>query len=69
MPGEPTTIGKVNTGVTLLYLLMVLCRLSFGWPPGPVLIVLGAATFVTVAVSGIDYVLSWSRRARQEGTG
>jgi hypothetical protein len=29
--------------------------------------VLGAATLVTVVVSGIDYVLRWSRRARRGG--
>lgn len=67
VPGEPTMIGKANTVVTLLYLLMVLCQQAAGWPDDAVLIVLGAATFVTVAISGIDYVLSWSRRARQEG--
>lgn len=68
VPGEPTTIGKANTVVTLMYLLLVLCALSTGWPQEAVLTVLGAATFVTVVVSGMDYVLSWSRRARREGT-
>lgn len=67
VPGEPTMIGKANTVVTLLYVLMVLCQLSTGWPDDSVLIVLGAATFVTVVISGMDYVLSWSRRAREEG--
>ncbi|MDJ0907512.1 MAG: CDP-alcohol phosphatidyltransferase family protein [Woeseiaceae bacterium] len=66
--GEPTMIGKFNTAITLTYVFMVLCRLATGWPPEPVLIVLGAATFVTVAISGIDYVVSWSGRARKEGT-
>ncbi len=69
VPGEPTMIGKANTAVTLTYLLMVLCQLATSWPPDSALIVLGAATFVTAAVSGIDYVLSWSRRARQERVG
>ena len=67
VPGEPTMIGKLNTAVTLLYVLMVLCQLSTGWPDDSVLIVLGAATFVTVVISGLDYVLAWSRRAREEG--
>ncbi len=67
VPGEPTLIGKFNTGVTLGYVFMVLCRLATGWPGEGVLIVLGAATFVTVVISGIDYVLSWAGRARQEG--
>ena len=68
VPGEPTMIGKFNTAVTLGYLFMVLLQLATGWPPDWLLIVLGAATFVTVAISGIDYVVSWSRRARQEST-
>ncbi len=66
VPGEPTMIGKFNTAVTLLFVSSVLCRLASGWPPEQVLIVLGAATFVTAAVSGIDYVVSWSNRARKE---
>ena len=65
--GEPTMIGKFNTAITLLYVFMVLCQLATGWPPTAALIVLGAATFVTVAISGIDYVVSWSSRARKEG--
>ena len=64
--GEPTMVGKFNTAVTLLFVSMVLCQLASGWPPEPVLIVLGAATFVTAAVSGIDYVVSWAGRARKE---
>jgi cardiolipin synthase len=66
VPGEPTMIGKFNTAVTLLFVSSVLCRLASGWPSGEVIIVLGAATFVTAAVSGIDYVVSWSNRARKE---
>ncbi len=65
LEGEPTTIGKFNTVVTLVYVFMVLCQLATAWPAEPVIIVLGAATFVTVAISGIDYVVSWSRRAKE----
>jgi cardiolipin synthase len=65
--GEPTGISKLNTTVQLLFLVFVLSRAAFGWPGEIAVTVLGAATFVTVFVSGIDYVLRWSGRARERG--
>ena len=38
-------------------------------PGEPTLTILGAATFVTVVISGVDYVLLWSRRARRRRAG
>lgn len=64
--GEPTRISKLNTALQLLFLLFVLSRAAFGWPDEISLTVLGAATLVTVVVSGIDYVLRWSDRALQK---
>jgi len=63
--GEPTRISKINTVMQLLFLLFVLSRAAFGWPDKIALTVLGAATLVTVVVSGIDYVVQWSDRARK----
>lgn len=63
--GEPTRVSKINTVVQLLFLLFVLSRAAFGWPDKIALTVLGAATLVTVVVSGIDYVVQWSDRARR----
>jgi len=37
---------------------------SFSLPPTWLVLSLGALTFATVVVSGIDYVLIFSRRAR-----
>jgi cardiolipin synthase (CMP-forming) len=68
LQGEPTTISKLNTMIQLLFLLFVLCRATFDWPERITVIVLGAATLVTVVVSGIDYVMRWSGRARRGGT-
>ncbi len=65
--GEPTRISKLNTALLLLYLLFVLSRAAFGWPQEITLTVLGASILVTVVISGVDYVLSWSRRARTDG--
>jgi len=63
--GEPTRISKLNTALQLLFLLFVLSRAEFGWPAEISITVLGAAVLITVVISGADYVLSWSRRARQ----
>ena len=61
--GEPTRISKLNTALELLFLLFVLSRAGFGWPDQITITILGAATLVTVVISGVDYVWSWSRRA------
>lgn len=63
--GEPTSISKVNTVLELLFLLFVLSRAGYDWPDRITITVLGAAILVTVVISGVDYVWSWSRRARQ----
>lgn len=63
--GEPTNISKINTVLELLFLLFVLTRAGYGWPDPSWITVLGAAILVTVVISGVDYVWSWSRRARQ----
>jgi cardiolipin synthase len=62
--GEPTRISKLNTGLELLFIVFVLSRAAFGWPDLISLTVIGASVLVTVVISGVDYVLSWSRRAR-----
>lgn len=62
--GEPSRISKLNTAFELSFVVFVLSRAAFGWPPPVSVTVLGAAVLVTVVVSGIDYVLAWSRRAR-----
>jgi cardiolipin synthase len=62
--GEPTKISKLNTALQLLFLLFVLSRAGFGWPDRISITVLGASILITVVISGVDYVWSWSRRAR-----
>jgi len=62
--GEPTRISKLNTALELLFIVFVLSRAAFGWPDLISLTVIGASVLVTVVISGVDYVLSWSRRAR-----
>ena len=62
--GEPTIISKLNTALQLLFLLFVLSRAGFGWPDEISITVLGASVLITVVISGVDYVRSWSNRAR-----
>lgn len=62
--GEPTKISKLNTALQLLFLLFVLSRAGFGWPDKISITVLGASILITVVISGVDYVWSWSNRAR-----
>lgn len=61
---RPTLVSKINTLCQLLFLLCVVVRREIALPPAWVETVLGAATLVTIGVSGIDYVLTYARRAR-----
>jgi cardiolipin synthase len=63
--GEPTRVSKLNTALQLLFLLFVISRAGFGWPDEISITVLGASVLITVVISGVDYVWSWTRRARR----
>lgn len=56
---RPSAISKTNTLCQLAFVLGVISALRFGWPPAWLLTGLGALVFVTVCVSGIDYVLTY----------
>lgn len=64
VPGEPTRISKLNTALQMLFVLFVLSRAGFGWPEKITITLLGASILITVVISGVDYVWSWSKRAR-----
>ncbi len=64
--GEPTRISKLNTAIELLLVLFVISRAGFDWPDKITITMLGAAVLVTVVISGIDYVWSWTNRALGE---
>ena len=59
---EPSRASKLNTGAQLFFICAVIGNRGFGLPPADVLIPSGAAVFVTATVSGLDYVLRWSRK-------
>jgi cardiolipin synthase (CMP-forming) len=64
--GRPSVISKVNTLCQALFIMSVIAEKQFALPADWIVVMLGALTFVTVAVSGIDYVLRYGRAAFRE---
>lgn len=62
--GRPTAVSKLNTGVQLLYVLAVIAVAGFDQLPPVLVLLLGTSVLITTSVSGIDYVITYSRRAR-----
>jgi cardiolipin synthase (CMP-forming) len=60
---RPTKASKINTASQILYILAVVARDAFAVPAEPIVVAMGAVAFVTTAVSGLDYVLRYSKRA------
>jgi cardiolipin synthase len=60
---HPSRVGKLNTVMALLYLFFVMTGHIYAWPPDVTLLIVGAGVFVLSLVSGLDYVLTWSRLA------
>ena len=63
LTAQPSLVSKLNTGLQLAFVLAVIMVQAFAWPPVLLVQVLGAVVFVTCMVSGLDYILTWSRRA------
>lgn len=63
---HPSVISKVNTLCQAFYILCVIGREQFAVPPAWALLALGAATFVTTVISGMDYVLRYGESALRE---
>lgn len=61
--GRPTAISKLNTLCQILYLLLVVAAAATAREPQVAITVLGALVFVTTVVSGIDYVITYTRKA------
>ena len=60
---NPSKVGKLNTVLALLYLFFVMTAQIYAWPPQVTILLCGAGVFVVSLVSGLDYVLTWSRLA------
>ena len=65
----PTRISKLNTALQFLLLLGVLGARAGAPLPAELIQLLALATLATVLGSGAQYVLEWSRKARQIGRG
>jgi len=61
--GRPTLLSKINTGAQLLYMMLVLLDAALGVPPREILDACALLTFATTALSGLHYVLTFTRRA------
>ncbi|MAF83481.1 MAG: CDP-alcohol phosphatidyltransferase family protein [Gammaproteobacteria bacterium] len=59
----PTIISKINTMLQLLYIILVIAQQVFEWLPMMAIILAGTGVFCASAVSGMDYVMRWSRKA------
>ena len=47
-----------------MFLVTVIAKAGFGWPADITITILGTSVFVTVVISGFDYVAGWVRGAR-----
>ena len=63
---RPSSISKLNTLCQVSFILAVIGARQYAWPPRWVILCLGALVFVTVVVSGIDYVLVYGRQAAHQ---
>src|SRR5512134_6150 len=63
LAGQPTLRSKLNTFCQILFCLVLVAQAAFDSPDEPVITMLGALVFVTTAVSGLEYVLIYVRRA------
>jgi cardiolipin synthase (CMP-forming) len=63
LEGRPTVPSKINTLVQILFIIAVVWRAAFPVFPEAVVTALGALVLVTTVVSGVDYVLTYARKA------
>jgi cardiolipin synthase len=63
LTAQPSNVSKFNTLCQASFVLCVVARAEFSWPPSWSQAGLGALAFATTVVSGIDYVMTYGRRA------
>jgi cardiolipin synthase (CMP-forming) len=61
--GRPTVLSKINTAVQLMYVMLVMLNAASGLPPHEMLDAAAALTLATTLLSGLHYVVSFTRRA------
>ena len=63
LEGRPTMPSKLNTLVQLLFVIAVVGRAAYPALPEWLIVGLGALVFVTTVVSGVDYIVTYVRKA------
>jgi cardiolipin synthase (CMP-forming) len=63
---RPSNLSRLNTLCQALFILCVIARQQFSQPDAWAIVTLGALTFLTTVVSGIDYVLRYGKAALEE---
>jgi cardiolipin synthase (CMP-forming) len=61
--GRPTAISKLNTLCQIVFALLIVGSHAAGRVPALAITILGALVFVTTFVSGIDYVITYAKKA------
>ena len=61
--GRPTMPSKLNTLVQILFILAVVGRAAYPAVPEWLVVGFGALVFVTTIVSGVDYIVTYVRKA------
>jgi cardiolipin synthase len=64
--GRPTVVSKINTLLQLGYLLGVMMKAAFEFPPAEILEALAVITLITTVLSGWDYIFAFTRRAWED---
>jgi cardiolipin synthase (CMP-forming) len=67
--GRPTAISKLNTLCQIIFALLIVGSHAVGRIPELAFTILGALVFVTTVVSGLDYVITYGRKAIEASRG
>jgi cardiolipin synthase len=59
----PTLISKLNTVVQISYVLAAISSTVTSWPSAVMVELLGYVTALTTVISGVDYIVTYSKRA------
>lgn len=61
--GRPTPFSKINTAAQLLYVMLLILNAGLRIPSHAILEAFALVTFATTVLSGLHYVLTFTRRA------
>lgn len=61
--GKPTVVSKLNTVLQIAYVLLIVAAHAADRIPDAAIMTLGATVFVVAIISGLDYVITYTRKA------